>query len=106
MSNAVGMAMAHAIPVVAFDLSGNRALLEPDCLVSMGEYGAMAERVGQLRMSRSAREKIGMRLQARARELFSLRAMVNAWEELLTRRKPGPKQGMISSPIRDDGLRN
>lgn len=84
LSNSVGMAMAHGIPVVAFDLPGNLELLGEDACVPQWHYLNMSEAVRRLRRDIRTRLKIGEELQARVRTHFSLKAMVDAWESLLT----------------------
>ncbi len=85
MSNAVGMAMAHGIPVVAFRLPGNRELLGSGHCVPRWDYAALANRVEMLRRSPSERVRVGAELHERTRVLFPLKVMVDAWEDVLTR---------------------
>jgi glycosyltransferase involved in cell wall biosynthesis len=85
MSNAVGLAMAHGIPVVAFDLPGNVELLEPGRCVPRWKYEYMIGYVQALLRSRELRIRHGTRCRDRVRTLFSAKAMGDQWEELLTK---------------------
>jgi len=82
-SNAVGMAMAHGIPVVAFDLAGNRELLAPGRLVPQWQYRVMAGGVKNLMDDYRLRQGCGRHEQERVRVGFPLKVMVDGWEEVL-----------------------
>jgi hypothetical protein len=83
MSNAVAMACAHGIPVLAWDLPGNVALVGKHNTVPAGDWDAMAKRVQWLRYHIDWRRVIGGDLRRKIQEEYSLGAMVNRWEEVL-----------------------
>jgi hypothetical protein len=85
LSNAVGLAMAHGIPVVAFRLPGAVELLGKRYVVPRWDYRAIVERVQHWRRNPRARRQDGTELWIRAREAFPLYRMVESWETLLAK---------------------
>lgn len=83
-SNAIGMAMAHGIPVVAFDLPGSRRLCGQDGLIPQWDYPRMAKHVWALRSWPAQRRSAGQKGRNRVRSEFSLKAMVDGWEEVMS----------------------
>lgn len=83
-SNAVGMAMAHAIPVAAFDLPGMRELTGGKIeLAPCFDYGELIKRVAALRALPSLRQQEGLIGQEFIRTHYALDRMVDQWDWLL-----------------------
>lgn len=87
-SNAIGMAMAHGWPVVAFDCAGNRELINAGSSLVPLDRGmpALLRRAKFFHdLSPDYRQLCGGFLQDWVRQEFSLMTMVDRWEETLVR---------------------
>lgn len=82
-SNAIGMAMAHGIPVVAYGTLGNLELLRDLPTVWPYEESLFRDRIHVLQSSRELREILGVRGQELVRKRFGLDRMVEEWESLI-----------------------
>lgn len=80
-SNAVAEYMACGLPVVATDAGGNAELLAPPTagiVVPRGRPSALAEGLGRLLSDEDLRRRLGAAAARRARQQFTLDAMVNS----------------------------
>jgi L-malate glycosyltransferase len=84
LSNVILEAMAASVPVVAYDVGGNRELVNPDRggIVRPGDEEAFAAAVGGLLAEPALREKVAANARTFAGENFSLKRIQNDYEEL------------------------
>jgi hypothetical protein len=82
-SNSIGMAMAHSIPVIASNTKGNKELLGEDYQVLTNTTTDTSRWIGLLHKSLGMRAYLGSMCQARVRDYYSLKVMVDKWEEVL-----------------------
>ncbi len=83
-SNSIGMAMAHGWPVVAFDCAGNKELLgDNGNLVPNGNYPSLIKCAKDLKDNYMLRLHWGGYSRNRIQSQYSLKHMVDAWEEML-----------------------
>ncbi len=76
-------AMCAGIPVVGFNVGGIPEIVgSPDLLAPPGDVFRLAEIVKELLLDRERRLRIGAQNQRRARELFSVSAMANSFDDL------------------------
>jgi glycosyltransferase involved in cell wall biosynthesis len=77
--------MAHGLPIVTTDTEGNRCCVEDGrtgFLVPAADAGALAARLNELADSEPLRSEQGLAGFARARERFSIEAMLRGYEEV------------------------
>jgi glycosyltransferase involved in cell wall biosynthesis len=76
-------AMCAGIPVVGFNVGGIPEIVgSPDLLAPPGDVLRLAEIVKELLLDRERRLRIGAENQRRAKELFSVSAMANSFDDL------------------------
>jgi glycosyltransferase involved in cell wall biosynthesis len=84
--------MAAGLPVVATDVGGTREAVvegETGFLVPPGDPNAIADRVMRLLASPAMARSMGEKGLARARERFSVQAMVSRYQALYSRHVAG-----------------
>jgi len=87
MPNALLEAMAAGCPIVATAIDGNRELLTDGVhgwLVSPDDPGALAQAISEALENPTEAQRRGRAAQARAAQEFSITAMVDAWESVLS----------------------
>ncbi len=84
LSNVILEAMAAGVPVVAYDVGGNRELVNDDrgAIIRPGDEDQFAAAVGHLLDQPVLREKLAHNARAFAAEKFSLQRIQAAYEEL------------------------
>jgi glycosyltransferase involved in cell wall biosynthesis len=84
LSNVILEAMAAGVPVIAYDVGGNRELVDVDrgSIVRPGDEEGFAAAVGRLLAEPALREQFARSARTFAEEKFSLRRIQTAYEEL------------------------
>jgi glycosyltransferase involved in cell wall biosynthesis len=84
LSNVILEAMAASVPVIAYDVGGNRELVTADrgSIVRPGDEDEFAAAVGHLLAQPALREKLARDARTFAEANFSLQRVRNAYEEL------------------------
>jgi len=84
LSNVILEAMAANVPVVAYDVGGNRELVNADRggIVRAGDEDGFSAAVGRLLAQPSLREELARNARSFAEEKFSLKRIQNDYEEL------------------------
>jgi glycosyltransferase involved in cell wall biosynthesis len=89
MPNALLEAMAAGCPVVVSAADGNRELIDEGVhgwLTPVENVAALAAAIEEALLDRSEAQRRAMRAQLRVKNKFSVEAMVDAWQRVLTER--------------------
>jgi glycosyltransferase involved in cell wall biosynthesis len=84
LSNVILEAMAAGVPVVAYDVGGNRELVNVDrgAIIPPADENGFALAVGQLLTDPALRRRVARNARAFAEENFSLKHILNVYEDL------------------------